>query len=175
MHNNVVVTIAEAVQGLGISALTFNFRGVGRSEGDYDGGFGEQADVRAAIEYAASITGIQRVGLAGYSFGAGVAAEVADETVGAMALVSPPTKRLEEASKLARYAGPLLLTAGDLDHVASVEALNALAARRVASTEVVTFPRVDHFWRGAENQLQDLVSRFFSPLASQSVSKAARP
>jgi alpha/beta superfamily hydrolase len=175
MRNNVVVAIAEAVQALGIYALTFNFRGVGRSQGDYDGGFGEQSDAVAAIEYAAAMTGIERVGLAGYSFGAGVAAEVADEAVDAVALVSPPTRRLEEASKLARYAGPVLLTAGDMDHVASLEALSAAAEKRTAPTDVVTFPGVDHFWRGAEGRLKETIDRFFSTLSSQPDKETTQP
>ena len=113
------------------------------------------------------MTGIERVGLAGYSFGAGVAAEVADDAVAAVALVSPPSRRLEEASKLVRYAGPVLLAAGELDHVASVEALQTMAGKRSAPTEVVTFPGVDHFWRGAEGKLKETITRFFSTLSSQ--------
>src|SRR5438876_1190475 len=84
MENNVVVAIADGLVRDGIAALRFNFRGVGISEGTYDGGAGEQDDARAAIQYARSLVGISRVGLAGYSFGSGVAAAVAVESIAAL-------------------------------------------------------------------------------------------
>ena len=40
MHNNVVEAIVRAGQSCGFMTLRFNFRGVGRSEGDYSEGDG---------------------------------------------------------------------------------------------------------------------------------------
>jgi alpha/beta superfamily hydrolase len=40
MNNNVVETIVRAGQSSGLLTLRFNFRGVGRSEGDYSDGTG---------------------------------------------------------------------------------------------------------------------------------------
>ncbi len=162
MHNNVVVAIAESLRAAGIAALSFNFRGVGGSQGSFDDGLGEQDDARAAIEFASALDGVERVGLAGYSFGAGMAAAIADESVMAVALVSAPSGRLSSASKLSEYAGPVLLLTGDQDHVSSVEALEGAAKGRSGTTEVVSVPGVDHFWRGAEAVLEESVADFFS-------------
>ena len=44
MNNKVVYTLFRVFTRLGFSALRFNFRGVGRSEGRYDEGVGEMSD-----------------------------------------------------------------------------------------------------------------------------------
>jgi alpha/beta superfamily hydrolase len=51
MHNKVVYRIARAFQDSGFSVLRFNFRGVGRSQGEHDDGLGEQDDLRSAIKF----------------------------------------------------------------------------------------------------------------------------
>ncbi len=48
--DNVVHAIVEGAYLRGVASRRFNFRGVGRSAGKYDGGAGEQDDVRAAFE-----------------------------------------------------------------------------------------------------------------------------
>jgi alpha/beta superfamily hydrolase len=55
MHNSVVSMIVNGVTGAGAVAVTFNFRGVGESQGSFDNGAGEQDDVRAALAYARSL------------------------------------------------------------------------------------------------------------------------
>ena len=95
MDNTIIMELATAVTGASMAALMFNFRGVGGSEGSYGGSVGEREDVEAAIDWLISQPGIiaNRIGLAGYSFGAMVGAPVAcqDKRVKAVALISPPT------------------------------------------------------------------------------------
>jgi len=163
MHNNVVMAIAAAVQSAGFAALTFNFRGVGASQGVHDNGRAEQDDVRAAVAYALTLDGIERLALAGYSFGANMAAAVAaGSPLDAVALVSLPTNDPDLTSRLQTYTGPLLLLVGDADHVSSAEKLQASAEARTDPTQVVCLPGVDHFWRGAEPLLEHHVSGFFT-------------
>lgn len=162
MHNNVVLAAAESLYSRNMSVLTFNFRGVGRSQGSYDGGAGEQDDATAAIGFAAGLDGVRKVGLAGYSFGAGIAAAVADQSIFALALVAPPTGRLQNPSNLTAYPGPVLLLAGARDHVASTETLDAVSKARTAPTDVVVVPGVDQFWRDAEETLKESVGSFFA-------------
>ncbi|MGJ0271510.1 alpha/beta hydrolase, partial [Streptococcus pyogenes] len=54
-----------------------NFRGVGRSEGQYDHGQGERADVLALIEVVKNRHSNLPLILAGFSFGAYIALHVA--------------------------------------------------------------------------------------------------
>ena len=76
-----------------IITMMFNFRGVGRSEGNFGGGIAEQDDVTAALNWLISQSQVNntKIGVAGYSFGGAVAAPVAcrDSRIAAMALISP--------------------------------------------------------------------------------------
>ena len=96
MRNQVVGIIQEVLAGKGWTTLRFNFRGVGRSQGEYDEGVGEQEDVRAAVRYLKEL-GIKEIFLAGYSFGAWVNAQAAldlPEVAGSI-LVSPPQAMMD--------------------------------------------------------------------------------
>src|SRR5271163_4574495 len=71
MYNNVVDAVLAAMWKKEWATLRFNFRGVGESEGEHDGGAGEAEDVAAAMAFVTSLSGVQPEGavLAGYSFG----------------------------------------------------------------------------------------------------------
>ncbi|MEW6034831.1 MAG: alpha/beta fold hydrolase [Chloroflexota bacterium] len=162
MHNNVVLALCCALARSGIAALRFNFRGVGRSGGSHGHGEGEEADVVAALDLVISGQGVdpERVGLAGYSFGAGVALPVAlrDGRVKALALISP-WPAAEEVERIQGWPQPKLLVWGDRDEFAA-RGLEAAFAKLKGSYQVV--PGADHFWRGHEDRLGETVSRFFA-------------
>jgi alpha/beta superfamily hydrolase len=165
MENNVAWAIAQGAVEAGVAALRFNFRGVGASTGRYDGGNGEQEDARAALEWLSARPGIDagRLGLAGYSFGAIVAAKVADAGVAALVLVAPAADRPEDPLPwLADYPGPVLVLAGDEDPYCPVEGLRALAARLGPRAELEVLHRVDHFWGGDEPQIVRKAGAFFA-------------
>ena len=74
MHNKVVYRIARGLRRAGAVVLRFNYRGVNKSEGVYDGGAGEKEDARAALEYSA-------VALSGAAvFAGGVFVRIADRS-----------------------------------------------------------------------------------------------
>ena len=56
MDNKVVTTLTKIFQDMGLNTVRFNFRGVGRSEGQYDNGEGELNDLLAVIESVNRIT-----------------------------------------------------------------------------------------------------------------------
>src|SRR5207248_4559049 len=77
MDNPVVARIVDVCTARGLATLRFNFRGVGGSSGRHDEGRGEQEDIRASVAYlTASLGEGAQVALAGYSFGAAIAAAV---------------------------------------------------------------------------------------------------
>jgi alpha/beta superfamily hydrolase len=73
MNNNVVYRIAKALGDRQAAVLRFNFRGVGRSTGDYGGGAAEGEDVTTALDFMAARHPRLPLWLAGFSFGARVA------------------------------------------------------------------------------------------------------
>lgn len=163
MNNTVVVAVCRALTGRGIAALRFNFRGVGRSTGGYDGGKGEARDAAAALTFLTEQEDIDgdMAGLAGYSFGAMAALAGADERVKALALVSPPLQGVNK-DRLAAVNGPLLIITGDGDHICPASGLRDLAASLPREVEAEVVPGADHFWMGYERDLDALVGPFFA-------------
>ncbi|MFP5295904.1 MAG: alpha/beta hydrolase, partial [Alphaproteobacteria bacterium] len=51
MNNPVAVQLYHLFMKRGFAVLRFNFRGVGRSQGEYDQGIGELSDAAAALDY----------------------------------------------------------------------------------------------------------------------------
>ena len=68
--DNAVVLALNRVWARNATALRFNFRGVGASAGEHDGGAGEVEDLVAAIEELERLAEPAPLWLAGYSFGA---------------------------------------------------------------------------------------------------------
>lgn len=155
MYNNVVMAATEGLLSRGIAALRFNFRGAAESAPD---------DVRAALRHVATLDDVDagRIGLAGYSFGAGAAATVADAAIPALALIALPTRSGRAGATLGEYRGPLLLMAGDQDDICDSGALETLAAGLSADIETKIVMGADHFWLGYEGELASVVGDFFA-------------
>jgi hypothetical protein len=71
MNNKVIYNIYHAFVRQGFSVLRFNFRGVGRSQGEFDRGEGELADAASALDWLQSINdNAESCWISGFSFGA---------------------------------------------------------------------------------------------------------
>jgi alpha/beta superfamily hydrolase len=162
MSSSVVFGICQALAEKSIAALRFNFRGVGKSGGEFGEGIGEQEDVKAALDFALATKNIdkERIGLAGYSFGGMVALPVAirDERVKRLALISPA---LDEAGwrELKRYNKPKFVIVGENDFVIPQAQFRKLAEDMPEKYAIVA--SADHFWDGYEAEVADKVSAFF--------------
>jgi hypothetical protein len=156
MLNNVVRGLAEAFIAVGFATLRFNFRGVGRSTGQYAEGIGEQEDARAAIAWLMAQPGIDpdRLFLAGYSFGARVALGVAptDSRVGGFVVVAPSVLRGDWPS-LESARGPKIFFCGERDPVAPPEVLLDRIKALPEPKRLVVVPHADHFFVGQEHTL----------------------
>jgi len=159
MGNNVVLALCEALVDQSIIALRFNFRGVGGSGGDFAHGVGEREDVKAALSFLASVADRDRLGLAGYSFGAMVAMPVAPESdIKALACISPPGG----LEYLHGFAKPKLFISGDSDPFVPSSSLQNMARQLPPPTEVEIIPQADHLWWGQEGIVACKVAPFFA-------------
>ena len=156
MDNNVVEAIIAALWRRGYATLRFNFRGVGASEGEYDGGEGEAADARAAVEFLAAQPGIDRgaIALSGYSFGAAVALRVglADSRVARVIAVALPVAAMDSGIKMAATK-PVLLISGDRDTYSPIPALEQALQKLGSVATLKVIAGADHFFGGYEPAL----------------------
>ncbi len=77
MHNKVVTTIHKSCEQLGMRTVRFNFRGVGKSEGQFAAGIGETEDVHAILTWLQQLYPHAEFLVAGFSFGAYIAYRLA--------------------------------------------------------------------------------------------------
>ena len=170
MLNNVVVAICEALSRHSVAAFRFNFRGVGNSGGAFGGGTAEQEDIKASLDFILSTPDIdsKRIGLAGYSFGGGVAVPVAleDERVGLLALVSPALAD-SDWEQLKGYHQAKFIIVGDADFVIPLERFQQHIKDAADPKQYQVVPGADHSWYGYEEEVAQQVTRFFAAGFSQ--------
>jgi hypothetical protein len=159
MDNKVVQTLARAfVQG-GWTALRFNFRGVGASEGAYDEGRGEAEDFLTVVRELAPEGPLA---LAGFSFGAFVAAQALQALWGARelraaVLVGTAASRFPVPALPAEAHERTLVVHGEADE--TVVLSSVLDWARPQSLPVTVVPGVEHFFHGQLPLLKNLVVR----------------
>lgn len=120
MNNRVVYNLHYAFHSLGFTVLRFNFRGVGRSQGEYDQGIGELSDAASALDWLqAQNTNAKHCWVAGFSFGAWIGMQLLmrrPEITGFVS-VSPPAN-MYDFSFLAPCPSSGLIINGSADRVA---------------------------------------------------------
>jgi alpha/beta superfamily hydrolase len=163
MHAHILRALGAALPAHGIAALRFNFRGVQGSEGAFSDGRGELHDLRGAVDYLAGRPGVdaERIGLAGYSFGARVVIPYAlgDPRIKAIATLGFPARRFAQATLDLRM--PVLLLVGAGDTTTPPPAIEQFHARHPA-TKLRIVPGTDHHYRGVEPQVAETVAQFFA-------------
>ncbi len=159
MCNNVVEAALDALWQRGYATLRFNFRGVGASEGEYDGGEGEVDDARAAVAYLAGRRSAASVLLAGYSFGASVALQAGmdDPGVGRVVAIALPVAMLK-VRIAADVTKPMLLVSGDRDSYSPIDPLRELAAKIGKAARLEFIEGADHFFGGFEPRLSAVIA-----------------
>ena len=163
MHNKVVFRAVQALTRSGYSTLRFNFRGVGLSEGRYDGGRGEIDDYRAAMEEAARTGGLPLVA-GGFSFGCavGLKAIARDADPRASAFIALGLPLATESGRLVPRPGvAALYVAGERDAFGPPEDLERFVA---GSGTVVIVPGAGHFFEGSLESIGDVIEGFLSAL-----------
>ncbi|MBI5285346.1 MAG: alpha/beta fold hydrolase [Chloroflexi bacterium] len=155
MDNHVVLAVCGALAAAGATTLRFNFRGTGHSQGAFDNGRGEAADARAAIGAVRGLRPGAPIVLAGYSFGALVAAGIAgQEELRALILVSPPAA-FAPLPPLPDGVDTLLVT-GEYDDLAPPGWLRALEG---PTRRLVVVPEAGHaWWPGVESLASEIAS-----------------
>jgi alpha/beta superfamily hydrolase len=159
MHNKVVTTLSKTFQGLGVPTVRFNFRGVGRSEGQFDHGEGEMDDLLAVIAWVQQLGVKNEIWLAGFSFGSYVAARAATRIpVNKLVTVAPPVQHFPMASLPPITSHPWVLVQGELDDVVPAKEVLAWAEERDPKPVILRFPKAGHFFHGQLGELRTRIA-----------------
>ena len=160
MDNKVIQTLARTFVQLGYRAVRFNFRGVGRSQGQFDHGVGEVDDALSVI--AACREADVPLALGGFSFGGYIAAQAAEQLAATNApvqrvvLIGPATSTFPVPT----VPADSLVIHGEADDVVPLRA--TLDWARPQGLPVVVLPGVGHYFHGQLTRLRDLVLRGWS-------------
>lgn len=133
---------ASVLAESGYSALAFNFRGYGNSDGD---GFAVDVDTTAAMDFLAS-SGATSVIVIGASMGGtgAVAASAERTTNGTITLSAPDVfEGTDAVAAAATFAGPLLLIAAENDSPYPEDAV-AIAGASAGGAQVAILPGGAH-------------------------------
>ncbi len=154
LDNKVVQTLARALVGLGYTAVRFNFRGIGKSEGAWDEGRGEVDDALAVI--AAHRQPGQALVVGGFSFGGYVASQAAarlpaDLAAERLVLIAPAVANFP----MAAVPADTLVVHGETDDVVPLAACFDWA--RPLALPVTVLPGAGHFFHGALPVLKQIV------------------
>jgi alpha/beta superfamily hydrolase len=172
MNNKVVYNVYKTLFENDFTVLRMNFRGGGRSMGEFDDGIGEMTDAATALDWLQVNHPMSKVNLiAGFSFGAWIAMQLImrrPEITNFLA-ISPPVNKYD-FSFLSPCPIPGLIVQGDKDSVVTEESVHNLAQRLAKQKNVNVDYRMiggaDHFFRNkidAFNQeIDDYLKSTFS-------------
>jgi len=148
MNNKVVTTLVKTFQGIGLNTIRFNFRGVGQSTGTFDHGNGEVIDLISVIDWIQREHGGTDFWLAGFSFGAYIAAKAATSfPAKALVTVAPPVKNFP-MQDLPPILCKWILVQGERDEVVAAKDVFEWVEPRDPNPEVIRFPEAGHFFHG---------------------------
>jgi hypothetical protein len=173
MSSKLVPALQRSLVAQGWAALRFNFRGVGRSEGSFDGGEGEALDALAALGRIKEV--IQEpTAVVGWSFGAivGLNAVALDGNVAIYAGVAPPSPRraltekfsLPQIADLDRWSARSLIVCGTEDPFCRPADAKELARQLPPPVRVEVVDDADHFFTEHVDRSCSLVSGFVAEL-----------
>ncbi|TMQ67586.1 MAG: alpha/beta fold hydrolase [Candidatus Eisenbacteria bacterium] len=171
LHNKVVHRLASVLHGLGAAVLRFNFRGVGLSQGRFDGSEGEVEDARAALTFLEERHPSARLWAAGFSFGSWVAARLAasERRVERLVLVAPPVES-KSFDFLRAAKVPKLVIQGEDDDVCPLASLEREYPAWAEPKELARVAGANHFFDRQLGALAKVLDQVLSGPAKGSTS-----
>ena len=159
MNNPVAVKLYHLFMKRGFATLRFNFRGVGRSQGEFDSGIGELADAATALDWLqAHNPQATQTWVAGYQFGAYIGMQLLmrrPETDGFISVSAPAN--MYDFSFLAPCPASGLFLHGTADTIVPPPEVERVVAKlRTQKGIVIDYDLIEgasHFW---ENNMADV-------------------
>jgi alpha/beta superfamily hydrolase len=157
MHNKVVYRLARGLRRAGLVVLRFNFRGVGRSQGEHAHLEGEIEDARAALAWLRERYPDLPFALAGFSFGSRVITRLGCQIGAAAFLMAAGFPTDLGAEYLEACPAPKLFLQSTHDQFGPRPEMEALYARVAPPKQLIWIESADHFFAGALEELEEQV------------------
>jgi len=159
LYNKVVHTLSRAFHRKGLHVVRFNYRGVGKSEGQFGDSEGEITDLKAVIQWTQSVLGEGPLWLGGFSFGAYIAARGAQAYPCQQLYSIAPSVLHQPYAALGSVACPWVVIQGEEDEVVAPQAVYAWFEQQAKQSEMtlLTLPGASHFFHGQLMALRALV------------------
>lgn len=158
LQNKVVHTLAKSCLELGMPAIRFNFRGVGKSEGHFEHGLGEQQDCIAVATWARQQYPNRPVWLAGFSFGSFVAYQVFEEIKAERLLLVAPAVGLFQFRQMDNINIPWCVIQGKEDEITPPDSVEAWVKSQAVPPKFFYLDDVSHFFHGKLNVLREIMA-----------------
>lgn len=172
MNNRVTYALYKLFRARDFSVMRFNFRGVGRSQGTYNGGDnsgeGELSDAATAMDWLQMQNPSSRqCWIAGFSFGSWIGMQLMmrrPEIQGFISITPPAVAR--DFSFLAPCPASGLIVHGELDEQVPLEAVEKLVERlsiqKGANITVDVLPGANHFFTHHLDQMIERVEAYLN-------------
>ena len=173
MNTKIIFRLYKIFIDNGFSAIRFNFRGVGKSEGLFNDGEGELSDAASVLDWLQQYnTNSKTVWVAGFSFGAWVAMQLLMRRpeINGFICVSPPAN-IRDFSFLAPCPSSGLIVHGDKDNITSFDSTKILSEKLQKQKKVdILFKPIkgaDHFYENFTDQFTSIIDKYVKDRLTQ--------
>jgi hypothetical protein len=166
MQDPVTITLFEMFAAHGFSTMRFNFRGVGRSQGQFDAGVAELSDAAYVLDHLEALNEAPRqCWVAGSSFGAYICLQLLMRRpeIDGFVAVAPPANHYD-LSFLAPCPASGLIISGERDLVAPPSdidrSLTKVRVQKGEQIERATVPGANHFFQHKLRELEEVAAAY---------------
>ncbi len=169
MQNKVVTTVAAAFANLNIPTIKFNFRGVGKSFGEYDAGIGESLDMLVIARLWQELYPNCKLIFAGFSFGSFVAYRAAcmymaeNHEKNPLITIAPSVINYNY-KEFADFAEPWLVIQGENDEIVDPQDVYNFVASFNSPLKILRFADTTHFFHGKLIELKEKLTTYLTEI-----------
>ena len=168
MREPLTTMLAQRLAEAGMIALRFNFRGVGKSQGQQSDGRMEPLDLAGAIDYALTLPGADasKVCVVGHAFGAYIALIYApyDPRIRTVVAISIPMFRV--ASELPKaFERPKLFVTGEFDEICPLFKLEPFVEQLKGPKGIKVIVGARHLMHGYEEAALTTIMKYIKTWA----------
>jgi|TARA_B110000438_G_scaffold151865_1_gene145901 alpha/beta superfamily hydrolase len=166
MNNKIVVELFKTFADNEFSVCRINFRGVGKSDGEFDNGQGELADAAAALDWIEKENfDNSQCWVSGFSFGSLIGMQLLMRRPEINRFVSvSPQPNVYDFSFLSPCPTSGLIVYGSNDELVPIEDMNSLNERLSSQKGIkVEFEKIsnaNHFFTSKEKDLSKIVNNY---------------